>query len=77
MNNAGLPRQEKSPVAASSHKSLKFEDAAANMRRLFGSRGGGSRQNVRITEEAVGPLGGDEDQEACVAYKKAKKQAMG
>ena len=33
MNNAGLYRQEESLVMASSHKSLMFEDAAANTRR--------------------------------------------
>ena len=64
MNNALLPRQEKSLVMASNHKSLKFEEVAANMRRLFGSRGGGSRQDVLTTEEADGPLGSDKVQEA-------------
>ena len=33
MNNAVLPRQEKSPAMASSRKSLKFGEVAANVRR--------------------------------------------
>ena len=39
MRNAGVPRQDKSLSTACSHKSLKFEGVAANLRRLFGSRG--------------------------------------
>ena len=59
-------RQDKSLALASSHKNLKFEGVAADMRRLFGSRGGGSRQDVSITEEADGPSESEKDQEACV-----------
>ena len=55
MHNAGLPRQEKSPAMASSRRNLRFAEAAANMRRLFGSRGGGGRQEAWIPEEANGP----------------------
>ena len=62
---------------ASGRRSLEFEEVAGNLRRLSGSRGGGSRQDVLITEEAVGPLGSDEDQEACVAYRKANNQGAG
>ena len=53
MDNAGLPRKEKSLVMASNHKSLESGEVAANMRRSLGSRGGGGRQDVLITEEAV------------------------
>ena len=49
MCTAGLPLHEKSWIMASCHKSLKFEDAPANMRRLFGSRGGGRRQDALFT----------------------------
>ena len=52
MQNAGHPRREKSPVSASSQESPKFEDVAANLRRLFGSRGG----SILVTEDARGPL---------------------
>ena len=62
---------------ASSRKSVKLVEAAAHMRRLFGSRGGGSRQDVPITEEADGPLGSDKDQEARETSKKAQKQLAG
>ena len=67
MSYAGVPRQEKSLVMASSHKSLKFEDASANMRRLFGSRGVKGRHDVLLAVEADGPL------EACMANRKAKQ----
>ena len=40
MQNAGHPRQEELLALASSQKILKFADAVANMRRLFGSYGG-------------------------------------
>ena len=39
MKNAALSRREKSLAMASSHKGLKFEDAAANARRFLESRG--------------------------------------
>ena len=35
MQNAGLPRREKSLVAASGQGGLKFVDVTANTRRLF------------------------------------------
>ena len=74
MSYAGVPRQEKSLVMASSHKSLKFEDASANMRRLSGSRGGKGRKDVLLAEAADGPLGSDEDLEAWTAYRMAQKK---
>ena len=55
----------------SSQKSLKFAVAA---RRLFGSCGGRSRQAALFTEGVDGLTVSDKDQEACVTYKKAKKQ---
>ena len=64
MNVAGLSRREKSLAMSSSQKSLKFDEVAANMRRLYGSRGGSGRRGVLITEEAVGPEGSGEDQDA-------------
>ena len=70
-HNAGLPRQEKSPATASSHKSLKFQRAAANLRTTSGSRGGGNRQDASIAEEADGPLEGELGQEARATYKKS------
>ena len=61
MNNAVLSRHQKSLVTASCPRSLKFEDASADMRRLFGLRAGGSRQDALFTEEAAGFLASDED----------------
>ena len=61
---------------ASSHKSLKFEEVAANMRRYFGSRGSGSRPDALITEETARPSEGD-DQEARAAYKKKEETRGG
>ena len=49
VDNTALSRQEKSLVLASCHKSLRFDDASASMRRLFGSRGSGGRQDALLT----------------------------
>ena len=76
-NDAALSRKGKSLVMASSHKSLKFDEASANMRRLFGSRGGSGRIDALITGEAVGPLGNDGDLGACLANKKAEEHGVG
>ena len=73
-NNAGLPRQEKSLVIASSRKCLWFEEASARARRLFGSRGETGRQGVFSTDEASGPPGSDGDLGAWTAYGKAEKR---
>ena len=62
MQNAGLPRQEKSP---------------ATMRRLFGSCGGAGRQDVLITEESDGHSVRDRNREARVTYKKVRRQGVG
>ena len=59
MNIAGLPRKEKSLVTASCRESLASDDVVADTRALLGSRGGGGRRNVLITEEAVDPSEGD------------------
>ena len=77
MNHAGLFRQEQSLVTASCHKSLKFEDVAANAQRLCGSCGGGGRQDALFTEEAAGSLEIDKDLEALAACKKVKKRGVG
>ena len=77
MHNAALPRQEVSLVMASSRERLKFEEVAANMRRLFGSRSRIGRQYALITEEAVGPLESGGDLDALSAYNKAKRQGVG
>ena len=37
----------------------------------------GSRQDVLITEVAVGPMESDEELDACAANKKAKKKRVG
>ena len=74
MQNAGLSRREKSMASASSQKSLKFADAAADMRRLFGSAGGAARPDILFKRDADGPLGCDRDQEARVTHKRTKKQ---
>ena len=74
---AELPRQEKSLVMSSSHKSLKSEKAAANMRRLFGSREEEGRQEALLTDEAGEPLGSGGDLDAWTAYRKAEKPGAG
>ena len=51
--NAALPRHEKSFVMPICRKSLRFEDASENTRRLFGSRGSGSRRIALFAEEAA------------------------
>ena len=58
-------------MLASSQKSLKSANVAANLRRLFGFRGGAICQDALVTEDADGYLGGDRDQEVCATYKKA------
>ena len=55
-SSAELPLKEKSPVMASCRKGLKFDVAAVNARRLFGSRGSGGRQDNLFTEELAGSL---------------------
>ena len=76
-SSAELPLKEKSPVMASCRKGLKFDAAAVNAGRLFGSRGSGGRQDVLITEEAIEPLASDGGQDARAAYKKAQKKGVG
>ena len=73
MDDAALSRQEKPLVMASCHKSLRFEDASANMPRLFGLRGGGSRQDALLTEEAAESPLSDTDLDVLAAYRKANK----
>ena len=60
LNHVVFSRHAKSAVVVSSHNSLRFKDASANSRRLFGPRGGGSRQGALIAEEAAGPRASDD-----------------
>ena len=76
MNYAGLPRREKSLVAASIRDRLKFEEVSANMRQLFGSRGDKVRRDVLLTEEAMAPRESDEDLEVWLAHRKANKKGV-
>ena len=55
VNNAGSPRRGKSLAMANERRISEFVEAAANMRRLCGSRGAGGRQDALIAGEAVGP----------------------
>ena len=77
MDNAALSRHEKSLVMASCHESLRPEDASANMRRLFGSRGSGSRQDALLTEEAAESCASDEDLDVLAANGKVEKREVG
>ena len=77
MENAALSRHEQSLVMAICRRSLRFEDASANMRRLFGSRGGGSRQDDLFSGEAAEPRASDGHLDVLAAYRKAKKQGAG
>ena len=76
-NIAALSRHEKSLVMASCHRSLRFEDASANIRRPSGSRGSGSRQDALLTEEEADPHASEEDLDILMAYRKAEKQGAG
>ena len=51
-------------------------EVAANMRRLFVSRGGAGRQDALITGEGDGPSVSDGDQVACVPYEKEEKRGL-
>ena len=62
---------------ASCHKSLKFEDASANKRRLFGSRGSGIRQDALFAKETAGPRESDEDLGISATYSKTKNSVWG
>ena len=77
LRNAALSRREKSRIMAGCRKSLKFEDASANLRRLFGSRGSGSRQGALFAEETVEPRASDEVLGILAAYRKAKEKGGG
>ena len=77
MDNAAFSRDETSLEMASCHKSLKFADASANLRGLYGSRGSGSRQDALFTEETVEPRPSDEDSDILAAYRKADKKGVG
>ena len=75
--NARPPRQEKSLVAANCRISLKFGEASAHIWQLGCSRGDRGRPDVLLAEEASGFLESDEDLEARMAHRKAKKKGAG
>ena len=64
-------------AAANCRKCLKFEDASANMRQLFGSRGSGICKGDSFSAEAAGSLASDEDLDVLAARQKAEKQGVG
>ena len=74
MDNAALFRHEKSLVMKPCYKSLRPEDVSANVRRLFGSRESGSRQDALLTEEAAESRASDGDLDVLAAYRKAENQ---
>ena len=74
MDNALLSRCEQSLDTASCRNSLRFEGASATMRGLFGSRGGGSRKDALITEDAMKSHASDEGLGVLAAYRKAKNK---
>ena len=74
MSNAELPCHDKPFFMASRHGILPSEDASANMRRLFGSRGANSQQDALFPEEAAESRASDEDSDALAAYRSAKKK---
>ena len=73
MQNAALSHREKSLEPASVRESLKFTDAAASMRRFFGSCGSAARHDILITEDADGHSGSDKGREARAVKKKRNK----
>ena len=62
---------------ASCQKSRQLEAASANMRRLFGPRGSGSRQDALLTEEAAESHVSDEDLDISAAYEEGPPKKGG
>ena len=73
ISNKGYYRRGKTSGTASCRQSLKFEDASADMRQLFGSPGGASRQGTLSTGEATEPRAGGEERKAKQASGKKKE----
>ena len=76
-DNAALSRYEKSLVMAGCRRSLRLEDASANMRRLSGSRGSGRRRDALLAEKAVEPNESDAELDISAENRKAKKTRGG
>ena len=72
MQNAALPKYEKTMVLASLGNTLALPQASAQMRRLFGPRGYASRQYVLAAQD-MDTVSEEEDYEAWLAYWKAKR----
>ena len=76
MRDAALRSQDKSLVLASARQVLKFTDVAPTLREVFGSFRCAARQDILVTKDAYGPLGGDKEQETCETHKKANRQGV-
>ena len=72
IQNAALSKTEKQLVVASVGSSLVFGNVAAQMRRLFGNMGSSQNMDVLVTQD-VDQASDEDDFEAWVAYRKAKR----
>ena len=72
MQNAALPKNEKTLAQASFRNTLAFPEVPARMRRLFGPRGSAFRQDVRVAAD-MDTVSEEEDFEARIAYRKVKR----
>ena len=72
VQNAALTKNEKTLALASSGNTLAFESVSAQMRRLFGPCDYASRQDVLAAAD-MDTVPEDEDFEARMAYRKAKR----
>ena len=76
IKNAALPKNEKTMALASLGNTLAFPQVSAQMRRLFGPCGYASRQDVMVARE-LDTVSDEEDSEAWLAYRKAKRANRG
>ena len=76
MQNAALSKNEKTMALASLGNTLAFPLVSARMRRLFGPCGYASRQDVMVAQD-MDTVSEEEDFEAWVAYRKAKRATRG
>ena len=72
MRNAALPKNGRTLVAASIRNTLAFPEVSAQMRRLSCPRGYASRRDVLVAAD-MDAVSEEEDFEAWVAYRKAKR----
>ena len=70
--DASLSKNERQLITASAGSPLAFSQVAAQMRRLFGNVGSDQRQDALAAQD-LDTVSEEEDFEAWVAYRKAKR----